>query len=407
MTTTILIDPLATNSRQWLQKQSLLTELNYYANRPIDQSLEGNLQLRKKFERYIFEQSFDALLGGVLVKGKKKGLEDPIYSKPVLTNIYVAKLLLAADQVFYSGEFSLRAQQMVSLFTKWIRESNAGLVRTTEYFLVHDLACAFDRGEIKRRLDTDEVLLLDALTLYDKDKQQRYHLVCYHQTLKSASHQIGMHYKQAQIVENSIHIKLKQQPSAGKATVVKHIDDLVLINCQLLTTFCHSQLFSKESDLISIAQELFSKILGVLEHSNFEHKPFRLPDLLDTIYAGLVLLQLDFDKIVFSKTFSLVTKVNQGILRFDLPLNVSLKQHYQIDFINNFIKQFATTYGQDLGEIRLSSEGDSNGNSENFEFLFLDKNSINLNEIVTEANARYDHKRMIYLVDYQTLSILF
>jgi len=410
LASSLLIDPFATNDRLWAQKQKRLSQLRDCANQPITAPIDVKQSFLDRCEQFVFDQQFDALFGGMLVKQSKSGCENPIYSKPILANLYLVDILLATDQVFYSGEFSFVANKIVSYLLTKIPETEVGLVETTEWFLLSDLACAFDNKDLKNLLGYNELVLLDALIEDEGFGDKQHRLICYQRSLKTASKQINMHFKQAQIIEHGMRSKLIKRSKSGATNKITGLDGVVSINCALVVALCQLQLFFKYEKLIKIAKTLFSKVLEHVSKARYEQKPLDYHSLVDIAFARLILLQLDFDITVFDQISPLNSEINQQLSNLDSSTRLGEEQQYKANFINQFIMRVTPIFGLELQEIKLpgaeapntefSSRTKFQIQNEAFRFVFLDKGTADLDRKITELRSKYDNRLFVFQIDH-------
>ncbi len=413
-TAALLIDPFATNNNQWLQKQQVLTQLCDYANRAVTERLNEKHSLLERFEQFTFDQSFDAIFGGMLVSQNRSSSGHTVYSKPILTNLYLAEILLAADQVFYSGEFSFIANKILDYFLESTSKTEGGFIKITEYSLISGLACSFNDRDLVNLLDCDEFALLNALVEDENFSDEPYRLICYHKSLKRASEKINMHFKKAQIVEQSMTSKLIKSSDPSVTCEIVNLDNILSVNCAFVVTLCQLRLFSKREKITSTEKNLFNKTLRYMDEIDFGQKSSDYHSLIDIAFTRIVLLQINFDTNFLAVINSQHSRINRCLSRLSHSIDIGEESLYKINFINHFIdhfieeveRAFGRKFGRKLMKIALAQTKKPNEDKENFQWVFLDKNALDLDRKIVDLHAKYDNHRFIFQIDYQLTSQL-
>ena len=371
----MLIDPHTNLLHQWKQKQSLMDQLQNTANLPITSSSQQRDTLEKQFTDFVFQNSLDSLFGGLLVNCHEDQLNSvqQKYYKPAITNIYLAELLIAADQVLYDGSFSFIGNQIVEYLITQISNQKNKLLNTNRYTDLKNLNCFFSHSTLNGLLEGKELQLLLALTSPSPDKEvdSEYILLSYARPLRDAAANIDMHYKEAQIIEFGLLDKLKNSKHE-KHFVSEPIENCFEVNCELLVILSKNLLNNYEPNIAKLAMDMFNKLylefLNESENRNW---------LINLIYTGIMLLQLEFDG-------DLVATIDQLILQLAKEPKTGKadeKSKYQETVIELFRQ-------------RRNIES----NPSNVQLLFLSKKQIDLDTRLMELRARFNPHRLIFVV---------
>lgn len=372
----MLIDPHTNLLHQWKQKQFLLDQLQIIANLPVTSLSQQKNLLEKQFSDFVFQSNMDSLFGGLLVSGHKDQLvsSQQKYYKPAITNIYLAELLIAADQVFYHGTFSFIGKQIVEYLLKRISNDESSQIITNQYFNQENLDCYFSDATLKYLLEQKEEQLLLALTTPDllnkKDIGGR--LVSYCRSLREAAAGIDIHYKEAQILEFSLLDKLTKGSVSKKACSTDSIENYFEVNCELLAMLSKSLFIEHDSEKGSLSKEFFYKLYRKLMKSDNNQNL-----LINLIYSGILLLQVDFDHDIVTCIDKMTLQLGEGIKQQE----ADEKQKMQLDVIKLF-------------QYRKNPKLDSL----NTQLVFLSKQQIDLDVRLIELKAKFNPYRLVFVI---------
>lgn len=372
----MLINPHASILHQWKQKQSLLDQLQDIANLPITSLSQQRDTLEKQFSDYIFQNDIDFLFGGLLVNGDAGQLNssEQKYYKPVITNIYLAEILIAADQVFYHGLFSFVGTQIIEYLLNQISNDESRQITTNKYFSRENLDCYFSDASLKNLLNEKEYQLVLALTSPDsgdkKDVGGR--LVSYCRSLREAATSIDIHYKEAQILEFSLLDKLTKSSTPKKACSIGSIEKYFEINCELLAMFGKSSLIQNDSGKGAFSKEFFYKL-----YCHFKKGDENQTSLINFIYSGILLLQIDFDHDMVSCIDKMTLQLREDIKQQETDGKLKI----QLDVVKLF-RHRKTPKSSSLKT----------------QLLFLSKQQIDTDVRLTELKAKFDPHRLVFVV---------
>ena len=389
----MLIDP---NACQWQQKKKILDELYQISDLPVTAPTADRDKLKSGFLDYIFEQSFDALHGGLMLRDAASLSKMELFYKPIATNIIVCECLIAAALVFYEGEFLLIAEKIISMFCERLESENYYLLNDIS-FTQKELTSNFSSQDIQRILDKDEIALLDALRNNGAFSNVQPVSIEYHCSLKNAAEKIDMHYKQAQIVEHSLLEKLKSNTVRNKISKYSTLLTNPLdINCDMIVTLTNFTLYSPRSNKFAIAEKIYKQ---VFRQTNQQELQFF--ELCNLIHAGIILLQLDFKIEIFQTIIAMTPKFYTFYEKQKQQNKESSKIIYQVDFISSF---FAKTK-KALDNRKLAGVSFMRSHHENqFSFTFMNSKSVDLDTEITSHRSKFDPNHLIFVVDPSYLS---
>jgi len=210
----MLFTPTTSLVNQSKEKQNCLRQLQDIANLPVTASTKKRDCLEQEYLRFIYQQTFDSLFGGLIVA------KNDLYYKPIITNLYLSELLITAGQVFCQGELLYVGKRTLDNSINILSEDDNNLPRSENYFDQNNLACYFSSEEINNLLDEKELSLFSALTSF-KDASI---IMSYIYPLSDAAEKINMHHKEAQIIEFNFRKKLAAYSTKRKKLVARKID---------------------------------------------------------------------------------------------------------------------------------------------------------------------------------------
>ncbi len=369
----MLINPHTNLLYQWKQKQSLLDQLQSIANLPVTSLSLQRDTVEKQFSDFVFQNSIDCLLGGLVVNGHKERLifsRQPYY-KPAITNIYLAELLIAADQVFYHGSFSFIGKQIVQYFICQI--SNSKLLDVDRYTDLKNSDYFFNHSTLQDLLEDKEIRLLLALTSSSSNRKSSSEgiLLSYTRSLRDSAANIEMHYKEAQIIEFSFLNKLRNS-KPDKVFTSSPIENCFDVNCELLALFSKVLVDDLEPNTAELATEMFGELYRQLNNDSNNRN-----GLVNLIYAGIMLLQVEFN-------LELAATIDKLTLQLDKEAKIE-KSNERSQYQEMVIKIFQQR------KKSLSSPA-------KIQLLFLSKQQIDLDSRLMELKAKFNPYRLVFVV---------
>jgi hypothetical protein len=367
----MLISPLSNPFHQWQQKQQILDQLAQIADLPITSKSQQRKQLQQQFSDLIFEQSLDPLFGGLVIEYDDVNNR---YQKPLLTNIYLAEMLIAADQVFYRGDFSFIGKQITDYLVTQLSQSETELIESNRHFKLKQLNCFFSYSKIKSLLNEKENQLLLALTSLYSPKYSNTDglLIAYCRSLREAADRINMHYKEAQILEFSLLQKLKTGCNKENDATVSPIENSFEVNCELLVLLSKCLVNKYDPLTAKRSKKMFDALNQRLNSDSIDRC-----SLLNLIYSGIILLQVDFD-------LEIVATIDRLTLQLAKEVNLE-KPNKKSEYQENIIRFF-------------QQRNHCDHNTSKIQMLFLAKDKVDLDSRLMEIKARFDPYRLIFLV---------
>jgi len=394
----MLIDSNATHIDLWQQQERILDDLFQISNLPITASSDAKDKLKSEFFDYLFEQSFDALHGGILVSDMPSPSKTELFYKPIALNSMVCECLVSAAVVFYEGEFMVVAEKIISMLCDKLESEDYYLLNELS-FTRKQLESNFSKKNSRNLLDGKEIELLNALTTGDSINNLQSVVIAYHRSLENAANMIDMHYKQARIVEHRLCEKLKFKLVIHKCD--EHSTPLpnpLDINCDLVIALANFSLCSPQSNKLVIAEKVYEKILGMANKQEFQHL-----DLCKLIHAGIILLQCDFRIERFQAILDMTSKFTNLYAKKKQQMNDSTKINYQIAFINSFVAKSREVFNSRiLAEFNfVLPQGEKQ-----FRFTFINSESVDLDHKLTGLRSKFDPNHFIFVVDPSYMSTL-
>lgn len=380
----MLISPDSTCLQLWTRKQDLFSQLHEISYQPIDSSMQQRDQLEVLFEKFIYQQNFDVIDGGLIIGKKIAHTATTNYHKPIITNIYIAELLIAADQVFYRGDFYFTGKQILAYLLKYLFENDSDLLSFSDSFESRNLPCYFVESTITHYLDIKERQLLSALTAdnqLSKQDENDIHgtYVCYTKSLREAASSIDMHYKEAQILEFSLLKKLKKTTTVSNNFNAVPIKNDFSVNCELLACLCMVLKTKYDQTILEQLKQTFYTLQKRLKSRDTRES------LVEFIYSGIALLQLDFDQ-------DIVSIIEQTTVTLD-ELPATKKSNVRIIWLEKAISEFQLhnrNIVQSSQQERLSNL--------NSNLIFLSKQQVDLETQLTKLRSNFTPNQLVFII---------
>jgi len=370
----------------WQQKQDLLDQIHSLANDSIFDDPKEKDRLKMKFLEFIYSNRFDPIYGGLIISSELDNDEQAfvLYHKPLVANLYLNELFMAASQAFYDGEINHHGKLIFNYLIEQLKNSR---LEYNNHCRLESLKNFYSQEQIDNQLNNKEQELFFALMLEENHSNDGY-LFSYKQPLKQAANFINMEYKEAQILAFSIKEKLKGIQIEKEAEVKKRIPDIFLSKCEFMISLASHDSSSLIVDHKRLLFELFhSLFIQIKDPKNSKY-------WIDLIVSGIYLLQLNFDLELLSKLENLtsnfieISKINNGT------------NDKRTEFRSELIIQFFATLhngnllSDDFEEVWLNFNGKSKGK---FEFILLDANQVGLDAQLVDIKSKYNPYRLIFL----------
>ncbi len=384
----MFLTPNSNFCTQWTESQQVLEELHQIAHQSITAPPQRRDQLQASFIALIYQQDFDSLYGGLIIQKESMTDNQPsvVFYKPIIANLFIAELLLTADQVFYHGELSFVGKQALQNVISLISQPNQSLLQYQEYFLKSELACFFNKETLEQRLTARDKQLLLALTSnVDSSTDGEDNLMCYKLSIREAAENIGMHYKEAQIIENNIRLKLTNKQIQKASKNLEQLSNVIEINCQFIITLGRYLTNQYDEDNWLLAKQLFQTIDDKINTTNHTRN-----DLINLIYSGIVLLQVNFDLELLDTIKRLLQQINNLP---QIPKNDE-KMIQQESFIAVFIEELIkrNMLSENLSGLFSVTE------KYHPKVIFLSKIQTDLDIQRMELRSKYHAYRLVYVI---------
>ncbi len=377
-----LISSTGNHLEQWRKKNDWFCILHNISEEAISSSIEKKDKTQKLFNDFIYQQCFDSLNGGLITINNNSKSENK-YCKSLQLNLYISELLVAADQVFYQGDFYHLGKNIIQFYIREFELKSSSLLKYHKVYNLNNLPCFYTEKQLTSTLTNEENELLRALVGVENNGC----IVSYKQNLRDASESIGMHYKQAQILEYSIQQKLNAMESMSKNFSIESIENYYLVNCELIVSATKLLLNHNNDSVLICIRKIFDQLVEVKDKNSSEQ-------YIDLLYAGINLLQLDF---------SLLNNIRKLIIDFskmDLDLSLHEQNESHLHMIYSFIHSINYEQIIDYFEIDMKL-------SESFykkrphlaplKIIFL-KRSYNLDKNLTKLKSKFNPLQLIYVV---------
>ncbi len=397
-----------TSPNHWLTTNKLLKELTEIANQPIFASVKDKDILFDLFIKTIYCGYFDELQGGLLIE-KNVSLPDSIlkkynkknnllYHKPLTINLSLCRLLLAADQVFYHGEFRVIAHKILFNII-YMKEKHT--LYNENYSDIKGFYCSFDKRSITSILDKHELALFESLSNGKTiDGQLLYTKTC---SLKDAAKNANVEYKESQIIEHSINQKLITYNDKVKVTKLsikgKSLDQFQ-INCELIEVISEYLSFSDNANLKEQADNIFTSLDQELRTKD-ESKTNSFTNSLSLICAGISLLTTSFESLLLSKitallsdTFFLNNFDTNHYFSNSVDLNVE-KINYQKNLVITFITSLPEQFNLPNKLLKIACS--ELALKYKFNLVFIERYSVDQEQQITNLKSKFNTLQKIFL----------
>jgi hypothetical protein len=414
------------NSNTWQVTIDIQKSLTDIANQPLTASVESKEHLHQQFIDVLYCGALDEIHGGLILGNDLNLLStsanNEYFFKPLEINLALCRLFYSAGQVFYDGVLVTVADKILVHLSQSSQHEELRLERKDEHFYSHsDLECLFTEDEIEKLLTAKEKELFEAICS-NKTGQNKFIYSRIH-SLKDASENINMHFKEAQIVEYAIHSKLLKYSTSkpkmkSNLECIDHKSSFSNSNNKLLNKIFQTDWFDNTCTLIEVIIENRSSsqeqvrfarnIYELLEHHIHEQQDLIYPHYLSLISAGINLLIVDFDLIFLSRIFKLIEHafILRSVKSQKNEHRSTDRNNYQESFISNFLNSLRT---KSLVNITLHSSQISiinkmkklstkNNYSENFRFVFIDKSNIDHEQLVTSFHSKYNTFQKLFSI---------
>jgi hypothetical protein len=290
----------------WSDVHLIKNKLSQLSHLSLLDSQKEKDRYQEKFLTYVFELNLDSLNGGYYkcVKGSAElSLSD---------NLYLADLLFAASQTFFNGEISYRLNSIIKALIECLYSIGNGAFYSEICFKNGTAPFVFNGQILVEQLSQQELALLRALLDRKKIVTNDNYWVSYKTNLIQASNNIGIHIKQAQILEESLQQKLKESIKVkySDAKIDKTIE--VSQNCHALSLLVSLTLQDRDPVYEEFVEAIKNYVLKCLDGDALD-----VDTLINCCYALIDYCQFCFNKDIIELVFNQLKTLDIVLLKSD------------------------------------------------------------------------------------------
>lgn len=205
-------------------------------------------------------------------------------------NLLLADFLQAASQTFFDGELNYAANQIFTSLFQFLTQAGSNLLVDEMSFLKVEAPFIIDGELLLAKLDLLEINLLASLLGCGKFCSKQVYWINYKSNLRDAAEEAKIHFKQAQILEESINDKLKllvaqKYKSSNVTPLVK-----LALNAQVLSALVDAELKGHTFSY----QHIIEPVKLAL-HDALIQQQLGNTSIIEISYAMLNYSQLSFD----------------------------------------------------------------------------------------------------------------
>ncbi len=359
---------------------------------------------RKHFLNLLYQLDFDPLYGGLLVECSQQNIELN-YEKPILVNSLIAELLLLSDRLLYTGELTQTAKLVNQHLHHQLQINQEKLLKSQVYSAKEYCDNAFQRAQLEELLDSQESLLLSALIVdhhsaLETVLNDEIIIVFYNRSLLEAASLINMPFKQAQILEHAIQLKLKSV-TFNKQTLTRKIDEVILTNCLLLQSlssgifyFDHPTDRSHEhSSWQGNVDKLFDALMSLLDDNQLSAK-----ESVAIVVAACYYLQTNFSSNYLKKLLQHLNQINFAELV--QPLNQELENKpilQQLGVLASVVSAINQSVHIDAEENHLAHSL-ADYLDDRWSIEILQKQAVQLDHQLVQLKSQFNPYRLVFCV---------
>ena len=354
---------------------------------------------RKHFLNLLYRLDFDPLFGGLLVPCHQQQ-ESTCNTKPILINSLLAELILQSDRLLYTGELTQTAKLINQYLHQRLQATGEDWLNNQIVFSQNQSPNTFQRTEIEL-LDSQECLLLSALIVDNHSAletvlENELISVFYNRSLLQAAKLIDMPFKQAQILEHAIQLKLKSI-TKDKSVLAETIDHPILANCQLLRSLCSGMFYLEQSTEHTFWQtnvdNLFDALLKCLDENDLS-----VQDRIHILAAGFYYLQTKFSSVYLDRLFYHLNKINFDQLAQRLTLNKALESRPTLQQLA-LLASVTSTFNQS-GQLKVAQNqleaSLANYMDNQWTIVLLQKDSVQLDHQLVQIKSEFNPYRLVF-----------
>jgi len=389
MNEAVLISEQLPLLQQWQQKERILEQFHQLAHASLLSDPKEKDTLLAQFYQLIYNGRFNSLNGGTFVINSKH------CHIPTTTNLYLAEILIAADQVFFRGDFLLTARSILQSILAELSTNKIITNKQSNSMSINELDCHFTHDQISKTLDDNECALL--FSLIKLSKPQPDYLIAYRRSLKDAASNIEMPIKQAQILEYSLLNKLREAkniPANVENSILSKdahnaFGDILkqdfAMNCNLIIAASSLSIAEPSGSVTAQLKNVFFTLSDFCQ-TKIRDRVF----IVNLIYAGLILLQLDFDLKIIALISSLIEKIPKD----HAPI-MSDKQMREESIISDVISELSkqSIFSAEAAQVEFYRPQQTVIQTQ---VIVLTKDAVDYQSRQMNLTAKFHSRRLIY-----------
>lgn len=233
----------------WQQVQVLKKRLQQFAQLSLIDSQSEKDQFLSDCHNLVSQLHWDSIAGGCYLVDQNTA----IYS--TRHNLILAEFLLAAGRTFFDGEFIYLSERIMQATVGFMFKDNKPLIKSQVSFPIEQSPFNLKKENLSC-LEPKEIKLLAALLKTERFLSGQYYWISYRVSLSKAAEKAGIHYKQAQILEQSLRTKLLEKNQSKYNQAIYHCSAELDTCQQVLSTTIHTILWNRNEVYQALAEEL-------------------------------------------------------------------------------------------------------------------------------------------------------
>ncbi|WP_444996577.1 hypothetical protein [Aliikangiella sp. IMCC44359] len=335
----------------WEQLNQLKKRLHHFAHQPITDSVSEKDSLERKTIEFIKQITIDAVEGGFYRIENKK------YQVNTIENIILAEYLLVADKVFLSGEFIYLANRILLNIQKHLFNRQTSFCISQQNYS-NNPPFKVSGNQLIKILDKNERQLLLAFLGQDTIIENTHYHLDYFFNIKAAADKSGLHYKQAQIIENTMQQKLSAFLEPQYHPTTNNSKNEIYINTQLLNTITQSIIWHNNKQFISLAEEVYQVLIKHLSLIIKQPVQLSIEKQVEICYSITTFNQINFNERQIKKVAEYFSQINISTLdtlpykaQYELIVLCKIFSHFNLT--TSPIEQFPPQLAAESRKIKI------------------------------------------------------
>lgn len=293
-----------------LQLQPLYQKLNRLSNLSLIEPQTEKDQFLIDCYTLVYQLTWDSLAGGYYHK------KDNQLVLSTSHNAMLAKFFFSVGRALFNGDMSYIGKNLLSnLLT--INYSEAPSLLAKEFTYPYSAAPFIFTGDfLQEHLSLDEINLLSCLIKKPIKAGSNDYWINYKTSLERASENANLHFKQAQVIEESIKFKLKNttQLKCSQAKALGGLDVMASVNC--LSVIVFDILWNKQLQHQTELQKIKLALIDWLKTAEIN---YFYNEVIYVCFGLLDCCQISFDKDCIAVVVASVEKIKGKLRVSELP----------------------------------------------------------------------------------------